>query len=197
MPNAQFRFAWHHLTHVVGAWFTSDVQRAAFLCVDGKGEDSNASIGRIGPDGVEILAEMRGENGLGMLYTLCTRFLGFHSFGSEYKVMGLAPYGVPRFADAIRSLCDIGDGGALRLKRRVPFTDPGIDSLIPWVQEQLGIPVRTGNEPLTNVHADIAASLQQVFEEATLAMAQQAKNLTSEDPCCSPAVVHRTVCPPA
>lgn len=180
MPTASMRFSWHHLTHVVGAWFTSHAERAAFLCVDGKGEDSNASIGRIGPDGVEVIWELRGENGIGMLYTLCTRYLGFPSFGSEYKVMGLAPYGSPRFADAIRDLCHVGPGGALRLKHRVPFTDPAIDSLLPWVADRIGFPVRGSESPLTDVHADIAASLQVVFQESVLDMARYARKLTSE-----------------
>lgn len=180
MPRARQQFAWHHLTHVVGAFFTSPVERAAFLCIDGKGEDCNASIGRISANGVEVLAELPGENGIGLLYTLITRFLGFHSFGSEYKVMGLAPYGEARFANALHGLLEQGEHGAVRLQRDARFHPHQLDTLLPWVAATLGIPARTARDPLESEHADLAASLQQVFEAQVLAMAAQAKALTGE-----------------
>ncbi|WP_170113453.1 carbamoyltransferase family protein [Ahniella affigens] len=180
MPQATQRFAWHHLTHVVGAFFTTDCERAAFLCVDGKGEDSNASIGRISAQGIEMLAELPGENGLGLFYTLTTRFLGFPSFGSEYKVMGLAPYGQPRFAMALRQLLQQGEGGAIRLARDAQFHPHQLDTLLPWVAATIGMPARQKSDPLRSEHADLAASLQLVFEESVMAMAAQAKALTGE-----------------
>lgn len=181
LPNARQRFAWHHLTHVVGAFFTTDCERAAFLCIDGKGEDGNGSIGVISGSGVQIQAELPGENGLGLFYTLLTRFLGFPSFGSEYKVMGLAPYGQARYANALRQLLQHGEGGAVRLLRDAQFHPHQIDTLLPWVSDVLNIPIRRKQDPLLAEHADLAASLQQVFEEVTMDMAAYAKKRSGED----------------
>lgn len=180
-PRARFHYAWHHLTHVAGAFHTSPFGRAAFLCVDGKGEDYSASLGVIDQHGLRLLREQRYENGLGMLYTLVTYYLGFHSFGSEYKVMGLAPYGRPVYADRLARLFTTDGDGGLRLRAVPRFTDASLVAALPRVAEATGVPVRTDGAALTTEHIDIAASLQQIFEDEVLKMARRAQRETGEE----------------
>jgi len=178
--TSRIRSAWHHLSHVAGAFYTSGCESAAFLCVDGKGEDYNASIGRIDGERVEILGELPWEAGLGLFYTLVTYYLGFQTFGSEYKVMGLAPYGEPRFAGALRSILQTDERGAVRLLAPVRFVAPELDAGIAVVEKALAMPRRRGSDPLSQEHADVAASLQQVFEEEVFKQAAYVRALTGE-----------------
>ncbi|MFN7941371.1 MAG: carbamoyltransferase C-terminal domain-containing protein [Thermoanaerobaculia bacterium] len=179
--SARIRYAWHHLSHAAGAFYTSDCRRAAFLCVDGKGEDVNATIGRIDADELEVAWEQPHENGIGLLYTLVTRFLGFPSFGSEYKVMGLAPYGEPRFVEGLRSLVHSDPRGWVRLKEPVTFVTPAMEAAVALVERATGVARRGRGEELTDEHVDIAASLQSLFEERIFAMARFARETTEED----------------
>jgi carbamoyltransferase len=172
LPQAKFHHAWHHLSHVAGAFHTSPFERAAFLCVDGKGEDYSASAGIIDQGEVKLLWEQPYENGLGMFYTLITYFLGFVSFGSEYKVMGLAPYGEPRHVRELSRLFVTDDRGGFRLHRPIRFTEASLLDAFPWVAEQTGLPLREKHEPLGQVHIDLAASLQQIFEDEVFKMAR-------------------------
>jgi carbamoyltransferase len=180
MPNATYHYAWHHLSHVAGAFHTSPFESGAFLCVDGKGEDLNASIGRVSHDQLEMTHEQPYENGLGLLYTLVTMYLGFASYGSEYKVMGLAPYGEPVYADRLRRLTRQDSRGGLRLVEQVAFTDKSLPSAVRLVTEATGIPERSKNTPLNNDYINIAASLQVIFEEEILKMARFAREETNE-----------------
>ena len=181
LPRAQFRFAWHHISHVAGAFHTSPFSRAAFLCVDGKGEDYSASAGVISHGELKLLWEQPYENGLGMFYTLITYYLGFLSFGSEYKVMGLAPYGTPRHVAELSRLFTTDDRGGFRLRRETRFTWPSLMAALPWIAEQTGIPVREKSDPLDQVHIDLATSLQQIFEDEVLKMARFLRAETGED----------------
>ena len=180
-PQAIFRYAWHHLTHVAGAYQTSPFERAAFLCVDGKGEDYSASAGVIDHGELRLLWEQRYENGLGMLYTLVTNYLGFHSFGSEYKVMGLAPYGRPVFAAKLARLYTSDDRGGLRLHAPLRFNWESMLSGLPLVAAATGVPVRAPSDPLTREHIDIATSLQKIFEDEVFKMARFLRSETGED----------------
>jgi carbamoyltransferase len=179
-PKARFYFAWHHLSHAAAAFATSPFERAAFLCVDGKGEDISASIGVVDRERCEILYELPYENGIGYLYTLVTYFLGFDSYGSEYKVMGLAPYGRPKFVKELRSFVALDEAGALRLKCRANFTWPSMQTAIAALGQHLGLPSRKKSEPLTDTHIDLSTSLQAIFETEILQMVRFAKKMTSE-----------------
>jgi carbamoyltransferase len=180
-PTARFHYAWHHLSHVVGAHATSPFERAAFLCVDGKGEDYCASAGVIDRDGVRLLWEQPYENGLGMLYTLVTHYLGFKSFGSEYKVMGLAPYGRPSLTGKLSRLFITDERGGLQLRRPVRFEEKSMAAYLPNIAAALDLPPREAKAPLDPVHLDIAASLQAIFEEEILKMARFLRAETGED----------------
>lgn len=180
-PTAQFHFAWHHLTHVAGGFHTSPFERAAFLCVDGKGEDYSASMGVIDGGRLELRAEQTYENGLGMFYTLVTMYLGFHSFGSEYKVMGLAPYGTPRFVDKLSRLFTTDERGGFRLKFPVQFNELSLLSALPHVAAAVGLPARDKKDLLTDDYIDVATSLQQIFEDEVFKMARYIRAETGEE----------------
>lgn len=181
LPQARFHHAWHHLSHVAGAFHTSPFDRAAFLCVDGKGEDYSASAGIISHDNLEMLWEQPYENGLGMFYTLITYHLGFLSFGSEYKVMGLAPYGTPRYITELSRLFSTTEHGGLRLHHPVRFTWKSLTAAMPWIARQTGFPARAIEEPLLQLHIDIAASLQRIFETELFKMARFIRSATGEN----------------
>lgn len=180
-PAARFHYAWHHLTHVAGAFHTSGFARAAFLCLDGKGEDYSASIGTVDGQSMALLREQNYENGLGLFYTLVTMHLGFHSFGSEYKVMGLAPYGRPRFVDQLGQLFTTDAQGGFRLRPRIQFQWEPMLAALPLIAEATGIAIRSPKDPLTSAHIDLATSLQHIFETEVLKMARFARELTGEE----------------
>ena len=180
-PQATFHYAWHHLSHVAGAFHTSAFERAAFLCVDGKGEDYCASAGIIDHGEVRMLFEQPYENGLGLLYTLVTHHLGFGSFGSEYKVMGLAPYGQPTLVAPLSRLFDTDERGGLRLHAPVRFKPESMAAAVELVTAATGVPARGKAERLTQVHVDLAASLQRIFEDEVLKMARYVRAETGED----------------
>lgn len=169
--KAKFHHAWHHLSHVAGAFHTSPFESSAFLCVDGKGEDYSASAGIIDHGKIEILWEQPYENGLGLFYTLITYYLGFLSFGSEYKVMGLAPYGQPTYVKKLSALFQTDDKGGFRLNHPVRFQWESMMDFLPTIAHATGVPVRKPSDPLTTEHMNIAASLQQIFEDEVLKMA--------------------------
>jgi len=175
-PNAQIKYSWHHFSHVIAAYYSSEYSEAAFICVDGKGEFANASIGFIDKNNATITHELPYGNGLGLLYTMISHFLGFPSVGSEYKVMGLAPYGKPRFVEKIKELFyDHGDG-AIILKKEIGFHPTDIANSMPWMEKVLGISHRNPQELLQDEHVDLASSIQSVFEEIILKMAAFVKS---------------------
>lgn len=180
-PHAKFHYAWHHLTHVTGAFHTSPFERAAFLCVDGKGEDYSASFGVIDQGKIEIHGEQPYENGLGMFYTLVTHYLGFLSFGSEYKVMGLAPYGRPDFVEKLARLYQTDAVGGFRLRTEIKFNWESLLGALPQIAAATGVPVRQPRDPLTQEHIDIAASLQRIFEDEVLKMAGHVRTATGAE----------------
>lgn len=180
-PRARFSYAWHHLTHVAGAFHTSPFERAAFLCVDGKGEDYSASMGVIGETEIRLVSEQSYENGLGMFYTLVTHYLGFLSFGSEYKVMGLAPYGQPSFVEKLSALFTTDERGGFRLNAPVKFKWESLMASLPLIAAATGVVVRGPKDPLEQVHIDIAASLQFIFEREVLKMAEYVRAETGEE----------------
>ncbi|MFC0514571.1 carbamoyltransferase [Mucilaginibacter angelicae] len=180
-PKAGIRYAWHHYSHAISTYYSSGFTEAAFLCIDGKGEFANASIGYIDRDNAVISHELSYANGLGMLYTLITHFLGFPSYGSEYKVMGLAPYGRPRYVARIRQLFREDEYGAIRLLKKSGFHPDSLNKLLPWVSKVMGIDSRKPGDALTGVHTDIAASLQFIFEEFILKIASFVKSNFNTD----------------
>ncbi len=172
-------FSDHHQSHAASAFYTSPFEEAAVLTVDGVGEWATTSLYRGGPGGLELLAEIRFPDSLGLVYSAFTAYLGFQVNDGEYKVMGLAAYGRPRFEAEVRKVLGLRDDGSFVVDRRyVSYHWSATESYTPALVELLG-PARfpgTPFDPTTDDgrrHADIAASLQKVTEDALVALATQ------------------------
>ena len=165
-------FAEHHLSHAASAFFPSPFDEAVILTLDGVGEWTTGSvaIGR-GMD-LRIIKEMRFPHSLGLLYSAFTYYTGFKVNGGEYKVMGLAPYGEPRFRDLIlHHLVDLKDDGSFQLDQAYFNYCTGLTMTNDRFAALFGEPVRDPEtDLLTQFHMDIAASVQSVVEEIVLRM---------------------------
>lgn len=175
-PAADLRgrllFAEHHQSHAAAAYYPSPFDDALVLTLDGVGEWATGSVclGR----GADLVPELELDfpHSLGLLYTAITQYLGFKVLSGEYKVMGLAPYGTPRFAGLLRdTVVAVRDDGSFALNQRYFDYVVGQSMISDALGDLFGQPPRAGDaEPLTQVHMDIAASLQAVTEDIVLRM---------------------------
>jgi carbamoyltransferase len=173
----------HHRSHAAAAFFPSPFERAAVLTIDGVGDWLSAALGAGRGSTLEMKRECRFPQSVGLFYSAITRFLGFRANTDEYKVMGLAPYGTPRFIDRMRErLIRIHDDGSVELHE--VFAIPSYERIAATVAEALGIPPRASSEPLRSEHADVARSLQELLEEVVLRMAAFARRETGERNLC-------------
>jgi carbamoyltransferase len=158
----------HHRSHAAGAFFFSGFTEAAVLTVDGVGEWATTTYGVGRGTSLQLFDEVVFPDSLGLFYSALTDFLGFEVLSDEYKVMGLAPYGRPRFVDQLRSVLHVGDGGSFALDRRFfDFRTSG-RMYTPALGELLGVPPRQPESDVLPVHEDLACSLQRVLEDALL-----------------------------
>ena len=160
-------FVQHHLSHASGAFYTSPFTEAACLVVDGVGEWSTTTLARADHEGVHIIEQVNYPHSLGLLYSSVTSFLGFEAACDEYKIMGLAAYGSPRYqADLERLLRPCSDGSfSLVDSLRWDF-DTEHRQCHQKLTAVLGFEPRFKTSPITGVHADLAASVQRLTEEA-------------------------------
>jgi len=166
-------YAEHHESHAASAFFPSPFDEAAILTVDGVGEWATASMGMGRGSGIELLKELHWPDSLGLLYSAFTYQAGFKVNSGEYKVMGLAPYGVPRFVDAIYGhLIDVRDDGSFTLDQRYFNYLTGLTMTSPAFDDLFGGPPRVPESPLTQREMDLACSIQVVCEEIILRMAK-------------------------
>jgi carbamoyltransferase len=166
-------YAEHHESHAASAFFPSPFDEAAILTVDGVGEWATASIGMGRGSEIELLKELHWPDSLGLLYSAFTYHAGFKVNSGEYKVMGLAPYGEPRFVDAIyRELLDLREDGSFTLDQRYFNYLTGLTMTSPAFDDLFGGPPRVPESPLTQREMDLARSIQVVCEEIILRMAR-------------------------
>ncbi|HKY32515.1 MAG TPA: carbamoyltransferase [Candidatus Polarisedimenticolia bacterium] len=171
--DGELLFGEHHLSHAASAFLVSPYSEAAILTLDGVGEWATATqgIGR-GTD-ITMLQEIRFPHSLGLLYSAFTYFLGFKVNSAEYKVMGLAPYGQPRYYDTImKDLIAVAEDGSFKMNMDYFAYDHGLTMTNGRFSELFGIPVREGESKLEQVHKDLAASVQKVTEEIVLRQAR-------------------------
>jgi len=169
----RFVFTEHHESHAASAFFPSPFDQAAILTMDGVGEWATASVGVGTGNRLELLAEMHYPHSLGLLYSAFTYFCGFRVNSGEYKLMGLAPYGTPRYADIIaRELIDLKEDGSFRVD--LSFFDycAGMRMTSRKFERLFGGKPRRPESPLTEREMDLAASIQVVTEEIMLRMAR-------------------------
>lgn len=175
----------HHRSHAASAFYPSPFKRAALLVVDGVGEWATASIGVGTETGLQILKQMCFPHSLGLLYSAFTQFTGFKVNEGEYKMMGLAPYGEPKYvATILKHLVDLKEDGSLELNLEyfAFLSEPTMTR--PRFGDLFGGPGRKPESVITQREMDIARSIQVVTEEAILRMARHAHTLTGEKYLC-------------
>ena len=196
VPASKILFSEHHVSHAASAFFASPFDEAAILTVDGVGEWTTASIGIGKGEHISLSRELRFPHSLGLLYSAFTAFLGFEVNEGEYKVMGMAPFGVPRYLDKAYKLIHVGDDGSFELdmdyfsfhysaeqtftEKFVGLFGPPRDPKAHFFTPASGYPSYFGEKPgnyeeeaRRNQHyADVAASIQAVIEDVLLKMAR-------------------------
>ena len=165
-------FAEHHFSHAASAFYPSPFEEALVLTLDGVGEWATGTVAIGRGRNLEIIKEMRFPHSLGLLYSAFTYYVGFKVNSGEYKLMGLAPYGVPRFKDLIlERLLDLKKDGSFRLDMSYFNYLTGLEMTGSKFEQLFGMPARKPeSELLTDFHMDVAASIQAVTEEIMLRM---------------------------
>jgi carbamoyltransferase len=178
-------YAEHHESHAASAFFPSPFQEAAILTMDGVGEWATASYG-VGTDNdFTLLRELFYPDSLGLLYSAFTYYTGFKVNSGEYKVMGLAPYGEPKYVDLIyRELIDLRDDGSFRINQKYFNYLTGLTMTNGAFDRLFGGPARVPESPLTQREMDLARSIQDVCEEVMLRMARTVHRETGQENLC-------------
>jgi carbamoyltransferase len=172
----------HHLSHAASAFFPSPFEKAAILTLDAVGEWSTSSIGLGEGNKIKLLHEMRFPHSLGMLYSAFTYYTGFKVNSGEYKLMGLAPYGKPLYADLIREkMIKIYDDGSLRMDMSYFNYCQGLTMTSKKFHDLFGGPPRKPEDMIMQKDMDLAASIQVVTEEVIMKAARNAYELTQAD----------------
>jgi len=183
--ESKLLFSEHHLSHAASAFFPSPFERAAVLTMDGVGEWTTTSLALGNGNGLEVIREIHFPHSLGLLYSAFTYYTGFKVNSGEYKVMGLAPYGDPRYADLIRQkLVDIKQDGSFRLDLDYFDYCTGLTMTNARFDALFGGPPRPPEAPLTQREMDLAASVQAVTEEIVLKLARAIGRETGERNLC-------------
>jgi carbamoyltransferase len=178
-------FPEHHESHAASAFFPSPFESTAVLTIDGVGEWTTTSVGKGEGNRVELLEEMRFPHSLGLLYSAFTYYLGFRVNSGEYKMMGLAPYGEPKFQDLILSeLIDLKPDGSFRLNLRYFDFMAGLTMTNAAFDHLFGGSPRKPEAELTQRHMDLASSIQAVTDEIMLRLARHAHAITGERHLC-------------
>ncbi len=181
----QIIFPEHHESHAASAFFPSPYQEAAILTVDGVGEWATATWGTGQGNRIELSHELRFPHSLGMLYSAFTYFCGFKVNSGEYKLMGLAPYGRPVYADLIRThLVDIKPDGSFRLNMEYFNYCAGLTMTSPKFERLFGGKPRQPESPIGEREMNLAASIQAVTEEILLKMVGHIHSQTGQKHLC-------------
>ncbi len=182
VPTSKFLFADHHMSHAASSFYTSPFEEAAILTVDGAGEwtTSTMAVGR--GNKIEIIKEIRFPHSLGLLYSAFTAYCGFEINEGEYKLMGMHPYGQPKYVDKIYEIIRVGDDGSLwHDMEYFAYHYSTNDTLTEAFEKHFGRPRRDPklqDKSLDPYYCDMAASIQKVTEEILLKMVTHLKELT-------------------
>jgi len=183
--EGQLLYAEHHESHAASAFFPSPFEEAAILTVDGVGEWATAAWGVGRGNDLELFRELHWPDSLGLLYSAFTYFTGFKVNSGEYKVMGLAPYGEPKYVDAIYSeLLDLREDGSFRLNQEYFNYLTSLTMTNGAFSKLFGGPPRVPESKLTQREMDLARSIQVVCEEIMLRMARTVHRTTGMQNLC-------------
>lgn len=183
---SKIKFSEHHMSHAASSFFTSPYDNSLILTLDGVGEWATTTVGIGKANKIEIKKEIHFPHSLGLLYSAFTYYLGFKVNSGEYKVMGLAPYGTPKYSKLILDhLIDLKSDGSFRLNMKyfdfatgLKMTNKNFDNLF---NKEVRVPE---SENLEQFHMDVAASVQDVTETVVLKIAQHIKNEFQIDNLC-------------
>ena len=178
-------FSEHHMSHAASAFFPSPFERAAVLTLDGVGEWTTSSLAIGNGSNLKIVKEIHFPHSRGLLYSAFTYYTGFKVNSGEYKVMGLAPYGKPRFVDLIKDhLMDIREDGSFQLDMSYFDYSTGLRMTNAKFNRLFGGPARLPESELTQREMDLAASVQKVTEEVVVKLARGIAKETGEKNLC-------------
>jgi carbamoyltransferase len=178
-------FSEHHLSHAASAFFPSPFEEAAVLTMDGVGEWTTTSLAIGKGNQLSVQKEIHFPHSLGLLYSAITYYTGFKVNSGEYKVMGLAPYGEPRYADLIKKhLIDIKEDGSFHLDMSYFNYATGLTMTNERFDKLFGGPPRKAESPLTQREMDLAASVQAVTEEVVIKLARGIRKSTGQRNLC-------------
>jgi carbamoyltransferase len=181
----RFVFCQHHESHAASAFYPSPFASAAILTLDGVGEWTTTSFGKGEGNRLQMLGEIRFPHSLGLLYSAFTYFSGFRVNSGEYKLMGLAPYGEPKYAELIlQRLVDLKDDGSFRLRMEYFNYCQGLTMTSRRFHQLFGALPRPPETAVRQLDMDLAASIQAVTETIVLKMAAHVQRLTGEKNLC-------------
>ena len=172
----KIKFSEHHFSHAASAFYPSPFKEAIILTLDGVGEKATTTIAIGRENKIEIKKEIHFPHSLGLLYSAFTYYLGFKVNSGEYKVMGLAPYGVPKFKEKIlKNLVEVREDGSFFLNMKYFNYQTGFTMISENFSKLFEKPVRKRDQMLTQFHMDLAASIQVVLEEIILKICENVK----------------------
>lgn len=187
IPSKKILFSGHHLSHAASAFYTSPFKSAALLTCDGVGEWTTTAWGRAKGNKVYLDSEIKFPHSLGLFYSVFTQFLGFEINEGEFKVMGLAPYGKPRFIDKVEKLIQQESDGSFHLNLK--YFNFHISDKVSFngrfirLFNTLPLDPRRSDQVIQK-YADIAASAQKVLEDKLVVIAKHVKKVTGEENLC-------------
>ncbi len=181
----KFMFGEHHQSHAASAFYPSPYEEAAILTIDGVGEWATTSLAYGNGNKIEYLQEINFPHSLGLLYSAFTYYTGFKVNSGEYKVMGLAPYGEPKYVDIIKEhIIDIKDDGSFKLDMSYFNYTAGLTMTNEKFHKLFGALPREGEGTLAQREMDLAASIQEITEEIMIKLAIHAKKVTGSNNLC-------------
>ncbi len=184
-PECPIIFTQHHQAHAASAFYPSPFREAAILTIDGVGEWATTMLGSGCGREIQMLKELRFPHSLGLLYSAFTAYCGFRINSGEYKLMGLAPYGLPKHVDSIyRELLDLKPDGSFWLNLEYFGFLRGTTMFNERFHRLFGGPPRAPDAPLEQRHMDVARSIQAVTEEVMLRLARHARDITGQSNLC-------------
>jgi carbamoyltransferase len=188
IPASKFLFADHHMSHAASSYFTSPFDESAILTVDGAGEWTTSTMGVGKGNKIELIKEMRFPHSLGLLYSAFTAYCGFEINEGEYKLMGMHPYGQPKYVDKIYEILEVKEDGSLwHDMKYFAYHWSTNDTLTPAFEEHFGRPRRDPklqDQSLDPYYCDMAASIQRVTEEILYKMINHLHEITGLDSLC-------------
>ncbi|MFO1054183.1 MAG: carbamoyltransferase [Planctomycetota bacterium] len=183
-PKRPFVFPEHHESHAASAYYPSPFDEAAVVTMDGVGEWATTSIGVGEGNQLRLTHEIRFPHSLGLLYSAFTYYCGFKVNSGEYKLMGLAPYGEPKYVDKVMQLIDLREDGSYRMDMSYFQYAQGLRMTNAKFHQLFGRPPRSSETKLDQFYMDVAASIQKVTEEVMLRTVRFAHKVTGKKNLC-------------